>query len=103
MIRQDSGTILCMPPEINCSIKDYKTYIKQDRRNGTKYLAVVNGKHGWRRHHVCLIEDSIGRSLHKKECVHHIDSNPLNNDLKNLRLRTWLLSQVYATVRVPII
>jgi len=36
--------------------------------------------------HRLVMEIKLGRILTKKEKVHHIDGNPLNNDIDNLRL-----------------
>lgn len=33
-----------------------------------------------------LMENLLGRSLDKTEDVHHVDENPLNNDIKNLEV-----------------
>ena len=34
-----------------------------------------------------LMEQKLGRSLRHNEDVHHLDNNPLNNDLSNLEVR----------------
>lgn len=34
-----------------------------------------------------LMEEKLGRPLEPNEDVHHIDGNPLNNDLSNLEIR----------------
>ena len=33
-----------------------------------------------------VMEQHIGRSLSSNEDVHHIDENPLNNDISNLKI-----------------
>ena len=38
--------------------------------------------------HRYIMSEHLGRPLKKDEWVHHIDENPLNNDIKNLRLTT---------------
>lgn len=43
---------------------------------------------GYVLYHRILVENSIGRLLTADEVVHHIDLNPLNNDLSNLQLLT---------------
>lgn len=51
-----------------------------------------NGKSGWsnyRKEHVVLIEQQIGRSLAANEVVHHIDGDKCNNDPLNLWLSTF--------------
>lgn len=42
--------------------------------------------HGYVREHRLVVEKSIGRYLEPDEIVHHIDDNPRNNSLENLRL-----------------
>ena len=39
-----------------------------------------------RKYHRVLMEQKIGRKLLKREVVHHIDGNKLNNDINNLEL-----------------
>lgn len=34
-----------------------------------------------------LLEEKLGRELHHDEQVHHIDENPLNNSLDNLKVK----------------
>lgn len=34
-----------------------------------------------------LMENELGRSLKNNEDVHHLDGNPLNNDISNLEIR----------------
>lgn len=36
--------------------------------------------------HRLVMEKSIGRFLNENEVVHHIDENPRNNSIENLRL-----------------
>ena len=43
-------------------------------------------KNGYVPEHHLVIEQSLGRYLTKKERVHHIDNNKLNNELENLHL-----------------
>lgn len=38
----------------------------------------------WRLRYRIFIEEKIGRKLLRNEFVHHIDENPLNDDLNNL-------------------
>lgn len=45
----------------------------------------VNWNH-YRKEHIVVMEQSIGRELAKDEVVHHVDGNKLNNELDNL----WL-------------
>lgn len=59
---------------------------------GTGYLYCYNPTHytankaGKVLEHVYVMSESIGRKLHKDECVHHIDRDKTNNLLSNLRL-----------------
>lgn len=46
------------------------------------------GKNKYKSAHTVLMEERIGRKLHKDECVHHIDRNKSNNNLNNLALVT---------------
>lgn len=34
-----------------------------------------------------IMEKELGRSLQDKEEIHHIDGNPLNNEISNLEIR----------------
>ena len=43
-------------------------------------------RHGYVREHRFLMEQKLGRYLTRKEVVDHIDGDPSNNDLANLRL-----------------
>lgn len=74
----------------NCEFKFIvETYIKKDPRTNAKYEFVhekINGKWFWRRYHVVKMEKFINRPLYKKENVHHIDGDTLNNDISNLFL-----------------
>lgn len=42
--------------------------------------------HRYKLEHRKVIEQSLGRKLNKNEVVHHIDGNPVNNDIENLFL-----------------
>lgn len=59
--------------------------------DGYRMVMVTSGrmKSGWRKYrkeHIVLIEEKIGRRISKSECVHHIDGDKLNNDISNLVL-----------------
>lgn len=51
---------------------------------GYSRIYIGNGKRKFE--HVILFEEWIGRELKKKECLHHIDLDKSNNDIKNLYL-----------------
>lgn len=84
-----------------CYSKDMKnrTGIKHPRfkykiaygRHG-RYFAVLSPHHpyadgkGYVMEHRLVMEKHIGRFLKPDEVIHHIDENPKNNDISNLRL-----------------
>lgn len=57
-----------------------------------KYVKLRKPEHpnsnnkGYIREHVFVMSEALGRPLRKGEVVHHIDNNPLNNDISNLML-----------------
>ena len=60
-------------------------------QNGYKYLLYPNhprakSKKGYVAEHVLVMEKHLRRLLKKKEVVHHIDEDKLNNNIKNLKL-----------------
>ena len=66
-----------------------KTYLKTDKRYGTKYVVYSSKESGkWTYHRlaVSIMERIIERSLKRGECVHHVDGNPENNRPDNLCL-----------------
>lgn len=58
------------------------------RINSQGYIEITVGENKGRPQHDVIMEEHIGRKLLPNECVHHIDRNRRNNDLKNLRLMT---------------
>lgn len=60
-------------------------------KNG-RYWAILQPHHpfadskGYVMEHRLIMEKQIGRFLKEDECVHHIDENPSNNEVSNLRL-----------------
>jgi len=56
-------------------------YVGCDKRNRTR-----NGWSSYKKEHILVIEEYIGRKLEKGEVIHHIDGNKLNNSLDNLVL-----------------
>lgn len=63
---------------------------QQSRKNGNKYILLHkphyegSGKSGYIREHRYVMEQHLGRKLLKKEVVHHVDGNTLNNKIENL-------------------
>lgn len=51
----------------------------------------VRNKYGWRLEHRYVMEQIMGRALHKWESVHHRDGNRQHNDPANLEL--WIKTQ----------
>lgn len=62
----------------------------KDRRDHTEAKVLNHPKavHGWISYAKVLMENQIGRMLEPNEIVVHIDSNPFNNDLSNLKIVT---------------
>jgi len=54
-------------------------------KSGYKKI-LIEGK--YRLEHIVIMEKSIGRSLAKHECVHHINENRSDNRIENLELMT---------------
>lgn len=62
------------------------TYISHDGYRMI-YCPIDNPKNKWkyyRKEHIVVIEEYLGRKLAKGEVIHHIDGNKLNNTLNNL-------------------
>jgi hypothetical protein len=55
-------------------------------RNGAKGYIEVKCSDGFKRKHVSVMENHIGRNLRKGEVVHHIDGNKRNNGIENLKI-----------------
>ena len=57
-----------------------------------KYFEIYSPTHPFKnknnrvREHRLIVEKQLGRYLTKKETVHHIDNNPLNNKVNNLMI-----------------
>lgn len=64
---------------------EVKTYISKDNRV-RYYYKDANGKNHFGSYPRILMEEKLGRPLEPNEDVHHIDGNPLNNDLENLEV-----------------
>lgn len=60
--------------------------------NGYKEIFVVDDLYrkgnGWRREHIIVMENFLGKKIPKGMVVHHIDNDKTNNNLSNLILCT---------------
>lgn len=63
-----------------CSIECYKNSRIKNAKN-TTYL-----KYGAIHRHILIAESALGRKLHPKEIVHHIDEDKHNNLIENLAI-----------------
>jgi len=71
--------------------KDINGNILSQSKNSSGYFVVKlykNGKPKPERIHNLLFETFNNIKLKKNECIHHIDKNPLNNNLNNLQKMT---------------
>ncbi len=57
-----------------------------DGRKVREYVRHSNGQMVRRMEHRAVMEEHLGRRLHRREIVHHIDCNKLNNRIGNLFL-----------------
>jgi len=66
--------------------------IQKETSHGYKYIVIYSPTHpnkdskGYVLEHRLIMEKFLGRVLSKEETVHHIDNNPLNNNISNLML-----------------
>lgn len=67
-------------------MKTYGPYLRKDNR--LMLVIVDNGKMTSVSYPKYLMETFLGRKLLPDETVDHIDNDPLNNDLSNLRIVT---------------
>lgn len=58
-----------------------------------RYVYKENGKITSKSYPRMLMEEKLGRKLEDDEDVHHIDGNPLNNDIENLEIKKHGLHQ----------
>lgn len=93
----NTGRITKILKSNNVSIRDTKSGVNHPMWNGGKGLkcgrwvvyspehprAMNNGR-VWE--HVIIMENHLGRSITAAEPIHHIDIDPLNNDVDNLHL-----------------
>lgn len=78
-------------------------YIPPEKRKGKSYItsdgyrAIFQYKYdrryhsqwaNYRKEHLVVMENHLGRQLKKEEIIHHIDGDKINNDISNL----WLTS-----------
>jgi len=63
-------------------------HAKHKRINSSGYVEFTTGDKVGKLEHTWVMEQRIGRSILKDECVHHIDEDKLNNDINNLALMT---------------
>lgn len=52
--------------------------------------------------HRLIVEEHLGRALTSDEVVHHIDHNPLNNDISNLKVMTRAEHLVHHLRTMPV-
>ena len=85
-------TSLCTPCVIDYSTKKLIERNKARTKDliystkGYEYVRDFKTKHGYIFGHRKIMEEHLKRPLTKKEVVHHIDGDPLNNEIKNLFL-----------------
>lgn len=72
--------------ECFCEFRRNKPKIAKLSKDGYKRIWLTDGS--CIKEHDYVMEQHIGRKLKKDECVHHIDGNRSNNDIKNLMLMT---------------
>jgi hypothetical protein len=67
--------------------RDYKrTIIDRGYKLIRKPIEETETGKPYRYEHRMIMEKQIGRELHRWEVVHHIDCNPSNNDISNLKV-----------------
>lgn len=86
MSKKDERDLECSnPSEHNChEIKKSKEIKYMCLENGRR--VVYFGKKDRQYHSRYIMEQHLGRKLEKREQVHHIDENKLNDDIDNLQV-----------------
>lgn len=65
-------------------------------------ITIDNGKRRTISYPRYLMEQKLGRPLEPQEDVHHIDENPLNNELSNLEIRMHGEHQKEHSLKAPL-
>ena len=60
-------------------------YLPKNEWSNHRVWVAKDGK-GWTYLHRYLMEKHLGRKLERGEVIHHVDKNPLNNEISNLAL-----------------
>lgn len=74
--------------DLEHSTKDYRCYTNLNKKDG-RYRCVLVYNDGHKENisfPKLIIEQHLGRKLLPNEQVHHIDENPMNNDISNLEI-----------------
>lgn len=69
-----------------CPIGTIYTRKKKNRQDQFIKVAHGQGYKNWMLYHRFVMEQHLGRSLEEHEQVHHLDGNPINNEIDNLCL-----------------
>lgn len=73
---------------LQCKIESTNLNIYPHKYNGKTYYEIKISPHKRQKYHRYIMEQYLGRKLVTNELVHHIDGNPSNNDIKNLKIVT---------------
>lgn len=65
-----------------CSRECYNVHVRINSSNATNNY--VKRSKTPKNEHRCIVEEILQRKLNENEVVHHLDCNPLNNDISNL-------------------
>jgi len=64
-------------------VRENERPVGHERINNKGYI-VVKTPEGFKRKHIYVMEQKLGRKLMQGEVVHHVDGNKLNNRIENL-------------------